>query len=215
MIYTADGTRLYSPRDLVAYLEGDFAAWCERMQSERGRAGGAGSAELEWATPDENDPELELVARMGEEHEKRYLTSRRRREPALVELTRDSPDIHTLDAMRTGVPAIYQAHLVDTDWHGYADFLIRSTGVSTLGDFLYVPWDTKLARSAKPYFLIQLCAYAELLEKIQGARPSEMVFVLGDGRELHFETDDFYYYYLQLKDRFLEFQSSWVRSPNP
>jgi hypothetical protein len=43
MIYSADGRRLYSPRDLVAYLEGDFAAWCERMQAERGRAGAAGA----------------------------------------------------------------------------------------------------------------------------------------------------------------------------
>jgi predicted RecB family nuclease len=164
MLYSATGSRIYSPTDLVAYLHGDFAAWCERMQLERGRAGGAGSAELEWVTPDEKDPEFVLVARMGDEHEKRYLASLRQREPRLVELTRDSPDLETLAAMRTGVPAIYQAHLVDTDWHGYADFLIRCSGVSTFGDYLYVPWDTKLAHSAKPYFLIQLCAYAELLE---------------------------------------------------
>src|SRR3954454_2050098 len=153
MIYSADGTRLYSPRDLVAYLEGDFAAWGERMQLERGKAGGAGSSELEWVSPDE-DEELALVARMGDEYEKRYLASLRQREPQLVELTRESPDLDTLAAMRTGVPAIYQAHLLDTDWHGYADFLIRSPGPSTFGDYLYVPWDTKLARSAKPYFLI-------------------------------------------------------------
>src|SRR3954470_2510919 len=101
MIYSPDGSRLYSPRDLVAYLEGDFAAWCERMQLERGRAGGAGSSELEWATPDEKDPELALVARMGEEYEKRYLASLRQREPKLVELTRESPDLDTLAAMRT------------------------------------------------------------------------------------------------------------------
>src|SRR5215210_7634655 len=223
MIYSRDGTRLYSPRDLVAYLEGDFAAWCERMQIERGRAchersewaGGAGSAEIEWVTPDEKDPELELVARMGDEHEQRYLTSLRARVPTIVELTRESPDLDTLTAMRTGALAIYQAHLVDTDWHGYADFLIRSVGVSTFGDYLYVPWDTKLAKSAKPYFLIQLCAYAELLEKIQGVRPSVIVFVLGDGTERRFKTDDFYYYYLQLKNRFLGFQTDWVKSPNP
>jgi hypothetical protein len=27
------GTRRYSPNDLIAYLEGDFAAWCERFQA--------------------------------------------------------------------------------------------------------------------------------------------------------------------------------------
>jgi hypothetical protein len=31
MIPLPDGTFRYSPRDLVAYLEGDFAAWCDRM----------------------------------------------------------------------------------------------------------------------------------------------------------------------------------------
>jgi hypothetical protein len=36
----SDGTLRYSPRDLIAYLEGDFAAWCDRMHVERRRAGG-------------------------------------------------------------------------------------------------------------------------------------------------------------------------------
>ncbi|MGH2825068.1 MAG: hypothetical protein ACRDLY_19015, partial [Thermoleophilaceae bacterium] len=56
MFHTSDGTLRYSPRDLVGYLEGDLAAWCERMIAERSRAGGAGSAELEWATPDDRPP---------------------------------------------------------------------------------------------------------------------------------------------------------------
>ena len=38
MIPLPDGTFRFSPRDLVAYLEGDFAAWCERMDAERNRA---------------------------------------------------------------------------------------------------------------------------------------------------------------------------------
>ena len=71
MFSLPDGTLRYSPRDLVAYLEGDFAAWCERMLAERQRAGGAGSAELEWATPDEGDEEAALAIRKGDEHEQR------------------------------------------------------------------------------------------------------------------------------------------------
>ncbi len=216
MIYSANGSRLYSPRDLVSYLEGDFAAWCERMQAERGQNGGADSSELEWVAPDE-DEEAALRARMGQEHEARYLQQVRAQYPKLVEIIYNDPAgaDNTLAALRAGAPAVYQAHLSLDGWHGYADFLIRSDGSSNYGDYLYVPWDTKLAKSAKPYFLIQLCAYGELLEKIQGVRPSEMVFVLGDGTERHFKTDDFYYYYLQLKERFLAFQSDWVVSPNP
>ncbi len=44
MIHAPDGKLRFSPSDLVSYLEGDFAAWCDRMFAERGRAHGAGSA---------------------------------------------------------------------------------------------------------------------------------------------------------------------------
>jgi hypothetical protein len=61
-----DGTFRFSPQDLVAYLEGDFAAWCERTQAERTRTGEAEPVERGWATPDE---ETELVFRYGRDHE--------------------------------------------------------------------------------------------------------------------------------------------------
>jgi len=210
MIYSADRTRLYSPRDLITYLEGDFAAWCERRQAERD---GTGSGE-QWAIPDV-DAELALLARKGDEHEQRYLTSLRGREPGLVELTRDSPAGDTLAAMRAGVPVIYQAHLSGADWHGYPDFLVRVPGPSTLGAHHYEAWDTKLALRAKPYFLIQLAAYAQLLEAIQGTRPAGIVFVLGDGTERRFSTHDYYFYYLQLKQSFLDFQTAWDEDGMP
>src|SRR5678816_497692 len=92
MKHLPDGTFQFSPRDLVAYLEGDFSAWCERAQAERARAGGAGSAELAWVTPDEGDAEAELAARMGDEHESRYLNRVRVQYPTIVELVRDDPE---------------------------------------------------------------------------------------------------------------------------
>ena len=218
MIHTADGALLYSPRDLVAYLEGDFAAWCERMQVERARAGAPGSAALEWVIPDEEDAERALVARMGQEHESRYVSAVRERHPDLVEILRgDLSADHTLAALRAGAPVVYQGHLTMDGWQGYPDFLFRCLGECTFGDYHYVPWDTKLARSAKPYFLIQLCAYAEMLEAIQGFRPGELVFVMGDGVERRFPTRDYFHYYRQLKRSFLDFQGSWdkVRAPDP
>ncbi len=112
MNHSADGKLRFSPRDLVAYLEGDFAAWCERMLAERGRNGGAGSSELEWATPDE-DEERELAALKGQEYEHRYLGLVRERHPGLVEIEFEDPagPELTLSAMRDGAPVIYQAHL--------------------------------------------------------------------------------------------------------
>ena len=217
MFHSPDGTFRYSPRDLVAYLEGDFAAWCERMLAERGRAGGAGTAELEWATPDE-DEDSALAARMGDEHEHRYLVRLREREPGLVEIARFDPAGHelTLAAMEAGAPVIYQAHLAVDGWQGYPDFLFRCAGAPCrCGAHHYTPWDTKLARSAKPHFLIQLCAYAEMLERIRGFLPGELVFVLGQGEERTFATRDFFHYYRQLKRSFVAFQAGWRAAAVP
>jgi predicted RecB family nuclease len=211
MIHALDGSLHYSPRDLVAYLEGDFAAWCDRMFAERGRAQGAGPAELEWATPDE-DEERDLAARKGQEHELRWLGGLREREPGLVEIAWGDPcgPELTLAAMRAGAPAIFQAHLVVDGWQGYPDFLIRCSGAPcACGGHHYTPWDAKLARSAKPHFLVQLCAYADMLEAVRGFRPTELVFVLGQGDERRFETRHFFYYFRQLKRSFVAFQSRW------
>ncbi|MGH7579587.1 MAG: TM0106 family RecB-like putative nuclease [Gemmatimonadales bacterium] len=215
MIHAADGTLRFSPADLVAYLEGDFAAWCERMLAERARDGAAGPAEIEWATPDE-DEQLALVARKGQEHEDRYLHHVRERHPDLISILRgDLSADHTLAALRAGAPVVYQGHLVVDGWQGYPDFLFRCTGACALGDYHYVPWDTKLARSAKPYFLIQLCAYAEMLDAVQGFRPKELVFVLGNNEERRFSTDHYFYYYRRLKQSFAEFQGAWERGHQP
>ena len=67
-------------------------------------------------------------------------------------------------------------------WRGFADFLER------LPDGTYEPVDTKLARSAKPPHVLQLCFYAEQLARIQGA-PVEHVHVeLGRGERETFRS---------------------------
>jgi len=220
MILLPDGTFLYSPRDLVAYLEGDFAAWCERMAAERARAGGAGSAELEWVTPDEGDEEAALAARMGDEHEERYLASVREQYPAIVEIDRADPEgpRRTLAAMEAAAPVIYQGHLIADGWGGFPDFLYRCAGNGCpCGGWHYTPWDTKLARSARPAFLIQLCAYADLLEVTRGFRPAEVVFVFGHGEVRAYPTRQYFHYYRQLRRSFTAFQQDWSvdRRPDP
>jgi len=40
-----------------------------------------------------------------------------------------------------------------------------------LGDFSYEVLDTKLARTAEPKHIMQLCVYSELLTDLQGLRP--------------------------------------------
>ena len=99
---------------------------------------------------------------------------------------------------------IYQACLRQPHFEGFADFLIKLPGKSRLGEHYYEVWDTKLARSVKPYYAIQLCAYAEMLERIQGIRPAEVCVYLGRDKdpEQRLVTSKFFYYYRHLRKTF-------------
>lgn len=74
--------------------------------------------------------------------------------------------------VRVGRSVIFQGRLEHGSWMGIAYFLHRIDVPSALGSWSYEPWDTKLARSAKPYFLLQLATYADLLGASQGLRPT-------------------------------------------
>ncbi|MEP6589989.1 MAG: TM0106 family RecB-like putative nuclease [Gemmatimonadota bacterium] len=211
-----NGTLRFSPRDLTSYLEGDFAAWCDRNRVEQ--QSGSGRATLAGAELRRNqaDEELELAARRGLEHEAAHLAKLQAMEPGLVVIERDAAAHDaTLRAMSLGAPIIFQGELQHSHWMGIADFLHRTPGASEFGDFFYEPWDTKLARSAKPYFLLQLCAYAEMLEASQSHRPDRLGFVLGDGTHSSFRTADFWNYYQRLKGSFERFQRDWNRDQIP
>lgn len=102
------------------------------------------------------------------------------------------------------VDVIYQAALSLLLFKGYADFLIKVEGKSGLGDFYYEVWDTKLSKTLKPYVVIQLCCYAEMLESLQGRRPDYVVAALGNVDNQRLRTNDYFYYYQNLKSRFLQ-----------
>ena len=52
-------------------------------------------------------------------------------------------------------------------WRGDADFLIKRDKPSSFGYFSYELLDTKLARTAEPKHIMQLCVYSELLTDLQ------------------------------------------------
>src|SRR5262249_34106213 len=93
---------------------------------------------------------------------------------------------------------IYQPFLADGEWRGFADFLERRS------DGSYEPVDTKLARAARPEHVLQLCFYAEQIERIQGKLPERMHAELGSGERESFRTADYMAYYRRVRSRFLE-----------
>ena len=104
----------------------------------------------------------------------------------------------TEDAIRAGAAdVIYQAYLTDGTWRGFADFLER------LPDGTYEPVDTKLARSAKPLHVIQLCFYAEQLERVQGRLPEHVHVELGSGERVTLRTADFIAFFRRSRERLL------------
>jgi uncharacterized protein len=151
---------------LVNFMQSEFITWMDRHSLER-------PGEIE---PDPHTEEQEIIHRKGLEHERAYLG-------ALAAQARSISDFsdarehfeQTLAAMRRGDDIIYQGYLANGEFAGYPDFLVRVPESSALGEWSYEPWDTKLARRPKPYFAVQLCCYAEMLDAVQGVRPTSQV----------------------------------------
>jgi uncharacterized protein len=186
---------LLSPSDLSAFVACPHLTQLERAVAE-------GTARR----PVLDDPHAELVRQKGREHEAAYLRrleAEGRRVLRLPRLGEDGcrpEEIARLSqqAIRAGeADVIYQAHLADGPWRGFADFLERQE------DGAYEPVDTKLARAAKPEHLLQLCFYAERLEGLQGRLPEQVHVETGSGRRQSFRTAEFLAYYRRVRARFV------------
>ncbi len=204
------GRLVFSPGDLCRFYESPFASWMDRLELERPGL----------QVPDEVAPELKLLAEMGTAHETRHLETLRAAGkrvwmPPSALRSFDEKHEATLGAMRAGYDVLYQAALRRDDVSGYADFLYREERPSQLGAWSYEVADTKLARRAKPLFLIQLCAYAKMLEHAQGVRPARLFIVNGDGEEIAFRTDDYFFYFANLERRFLEAHRTFDAEARP
>src|SRR5216684_3997442 len=153
-MHLTDGQLVLSATDLTGFLE------CPHLTQQE-----LAATRGEIARPERNDPELELIARHGTEHEQAHLDAYVHAGKSVVRIqtrgaARDDywrARQETLEAMRSGADVIYQAALFDGRWLGFADFLER------VGPLNYEVVDTKLARSAKAAALLQTSLYSELL----------------------------------------------------
>ena len=127
----------------------------------------------------------------------------------------------TIDALAAGVEVVYQAAFFDNDgsgqaWVGYADFLTKVALPSRLGGYSYEPEDTKLARRVRPSAVLQLCAYAEQLARVQGCVPELIHVVLGGQRRVSLRLAEFGAYFRTVKARFEQVLSNGTATyPTP
>ncbi len=198
---------IYSPSDLITFMNEKFSSYMDRMYLEL----------PEKFKPDEIDESMALIQKQGISHEEEFLAQLKAHgnSVCVIENKSENKLSETVEALKSGADVIYQAYLRKDSFAGLSDFLIKKKGDSLLGDFHYEVWDSKLAKKAKPYFLVQLCAYAEMLEQIQGRLPQNIAVVLGNKEIKEFRLLDFYYFYLALKKRFLRFQEQFSVSQEP
>lgn len=194
MFKERSGALVYSPSDLIRFMESPFASWMDRYNVEFPKQ----------LVPDVDSEEQKLIKVTGDQHEQRFLEGLKAEGREILEIDRQGNDPvgASLAALQAGPPVIYQACLALAPFRGFTDFLVRVEPGAD-GRPRYEVWDTKLARKTKPYYLVQLCCYAEMLEQAQGWRPHTLRVVLGNNEIPAFNTEDFFYYYLQLKQAFL------------
>jgi uncharacterized protein len=193
-----DGTLQLSPSDLSAHLA------CPHLTTLDVKV-----ARGELARPHVDDTHGDLLRRKGDEHEAAYLARliaegrTIRRIPTYDDEGFDADEAlrRTEEAIRAAeADVVYQPYLVAEDgtWRGFADFLERT------GDGTYEAVDTKLARSAKPAHVLQLCFYSEQVGRIQGRLPERFHVELGSGVRETLRTADHMAHYRQARRRLLQ-----------
>lgn len=194
-MYLESDKIIFSPSNLTQFMDSPFASWMEHLAITH--------PDL-LPSPDENDELLSVLHDRGNQHESEILAAFEASGLTVANLRKRSDSYQaTLEAMKNGVDIIYQAHLELLPFRGYADFLVKIEGRSIFGNHCYEVWDTKLAKSVKPYFLVQLCCYAEMLEAMQKIRAEHITIVLGNKEKKRFRINDYFYFYKNLKHKFL------------
>ena len=198
-------TLFYSPTDLTRFMESPFASWMSRLYEE----------DRSKVTPDAESAEKKLIAESGNKHESNYLAQIKNEKRDVCEISKADASKarqQTGEALRSGREVIYQACLELDGFRGFADFLTKVSGTTVPA---YEVVDTKLARSVKPYYLVQLCCYSEMLASLQDVMPQQMQVVLGNGKIETFRVEDFLHYYRQLKAAFLQQMADFIPAGQP
>src|SRR5436305_9646988 len=192
-----DDRVLLSPSDVTKYLACEhlttlsLAVACEQIPA-----------------PPEPGEQAQMLFDKGLAHERAYVERLRAQGLSIREIEFDDSDFEsaareTEAALREGVDVVYQGVLLGDGWRGIADFLVRQP------DGSYEALDTKLARSAKPAYILQLCFYSEQLARVQGREPAHIHVLLGNGQTESFRPREFDAYARRVRRRLEEF----VRDP--
>ncbi len=204
--YSVDNAITYTSEDFVLFKESPFASFMERLTLENPNHG---------IPPDVgSEPPSDSRERQDEIAETLIAEGR---EVALIDWDAPEPERRaaTLQAMRKGVDFVVNGQLALGPLSGSANLLMRTSGFSELGDFLYVPCDTQSKTTLQSAF--RLCFLADLLHSLQGQLPPQMLIIRGGSDVLPLQTEDHIYHFLAVKQRFMTAQREFRkhRMPDP
>ena len=203
------GQIYFSATDLSHFADCQHLTWLDRLNLD----------EKMDKTP--TDEHAKLIQAKGYEHEAAYLSTLRASDVSIVEIPKDASTekltaiTQTRAAIHDGAQVIFQAALSRGNLLGHADFLVRVGEPDGRGRYQYEVVDTKLARTTKAKFILQLCFYSDLLRDITGRLPHQMHVELGNGKRESFRVADYIYYYRHLLDRMLAFTNGYGESGAP
>ncbi len=204
--YSVDNAVTYTSEDFVLFRESPFACWMERLTLENPDHGippDVGSVEPQ-NTMERQDAIVDTLRSEG-------------RDVILIEWDLAEPKRRTgtLEAMRGGADFIVNGQLALGPLSGSANLLMRTSGYSELGAFLYVPCDTQAKTTLHSAF--RLCFLADLLHSLQGQLPPQMLIIRGDSDVVPLQSEDHIYHYRAVKQRFMEAMRNFRkhRMPEP
>lgn len=204
-----NGSILFSASDITYFAECQHRTWLDRLNLD---------SPMEKAADDEQS---KLVQGKGFEHESAFFSKLKEQYSYCVEIdtTRSLEQriAATERAIQDGAEVIYQGSLRRGNLIGHSDFLIRTDTKTQEGGWIYEVADTKLAKSTKAKFVLQLSFYSDLLSDLIGQLPRHMHVELGSGSRDTFLVADYIYYYRHLLDRFQAYVSAYpaITPPYP
>ncbi|MBT6124338.1 MAG: hypothetical protein HOH70_04010 [Halieaceae bacterium] len=204
--YSLDNAVTYTSEDFVLFRESPFACWMERLTLENPDHG---------ILPDSHSvPPSNYMQRQDE------LADTLRAEDKNVRLVDwDAAEVDrraaTLQAMRKGVDYIVNGQLALGPLSGSANLLMRTSGFSELGNYLYIPCDTQAKTTLSSAF--RLCFLTDLLHSLQGQLPPQMLIIRGGSDLVPLHTEDHVYHYRAVKQRFMQTMRDFRkhRMPDP
>jgi predicted RecB family nuclease len=204
-----DNQFVFSATDIVNFIECEHLTFLDLLHLENPME------------KTEDSATAQAAQKKGLQHEREYAEQLKQQHKSFIDINDkasalDTKVAETLTAMQKGVEIIYQAAFKVDSFIGYADFLRKVEDPSNFGNYSYEVLDTKLSKTEKAKFVLQLACYAWMLERVQGVAPKKIYIVLGDKQSISYHVSDFYHYFLEAKDRLLAFvETKKDTYPNP